>query len=51
MARLDFVWTDEITQHVAEHGVSQDDFEHVVCHPYSKGYSHTRNWTRSRSCR
>jgi hypothetical protein len=39
MAYLDFVWTDEIVAHIAEHGISQDDFEHVVCNPYSIGYS------------
>jgi hypothetical protein len=25
--------------HLAEHGISQDDFEQVVCEPYGKGYS------------
>ena len=25
--------------HLAEHGVSQDDFEHVLSRPYSKGLS------------
>lgn len=39
MAHVDFVWTDEIVGHIAEHGISQDDFEHVVCHPASKGLS------------
>lgn len=34
-----FIWTEEIVAHVAEHGISQDDFEHVVCHPASKGLS------------
>jgi hypothetical protein len=34
-----FVWTDELIRHIAGHGVSQDDFEHVVCHPDSKGLS------------
>ncbi len=37
MAYLDFLWTDEIVAQIAEHGVSQDDFEQVVCHPYSRG--------------
>lgn len=40
MAYFDFLWTDEIVEHIAEHGISQDDFEHVVCQPRSKGYSH-----------
>ena len=39
MARLCFIWTDEIIAHLAEHGISQDDFEEVVCHPASKGLS------------
>lgn len=39
MAALDFIWTDEIVEHIAEHGISQDDFEHVVCNPVSKGLS------------
>ncbi len=39
MAYFDFLWTDELVDHLAEHGISQDDFEHVVCDPYSKGYS------------
>jgi hypothetical protein len=39
MPAFDFLWTDEIVEHLAEHGVSQDDFEHVVCNPTSKGWS------------
>ena len=39
MAYFDFLWTDELVDHLAEHGISQDDFEQVVCDPYSKGYS------------
>ncbi len=39
MPYYEFVWTDDIVRHLAEHGVSQDDFEHVVCNPSSKGYS------------
>ncbi len=39
MVYFDFVWTDEIVEHLAEHGVSQDDFEDVLCNPYSKGWS------------
>lgn len=26
-----FQWTDEIIAHLAEHGVSPDDFEAIVC--------------------
>jgi uncharacterized DUF497 family protein len=39
MPCYDFLWTDEIVRHVAEHGISQEDFEHVACNPSSKGYS------------
>jgi hypothetical protein len=39
MPVFDFVWTDEIVEHLAEHAVSQDDFECVVCNPDSKGWS------------
>ena len=28
-----FVCTDEITEHLAEHGVAPEDFEEVVCNP------------------
>jgi hypothetical protein len=41
VAYFDFVWTDDIVAHLAEHGISQDDFERVVCNPDSKGYSHS----------
>jgi hypothetical protein len=37
--RFDFIWSDAIVEHLAEHGVSQDDFEHVVCNPTGEGYS------------
>jgi len=39
MPYFDVLWTEEIVEHLAEHGVSQDDFEHVLCKPYSKGLS------------
>ena len=39
MAYYEFLWTDQIVVHIAEHGVSQDDFEHVLCNPTGKGYS------------
>ena len=28
-----FFWTDEIVAHLAEHGVTQEDFERVVSNP------------------
>jgi hypothetical protein len=36
---FDFIWTDENIEHLAEHGVSPEDFEHVVSHPERKGFS------------
>jgi hypothetical protein len=39
MGYIQFLWTDEIAEHVAENGVSQDDFEHVFCHPVRRGFS------------
>ncbi len=39
MPYYEFLWTDALIEHIAEHGISQDDFEHAVCHPSSKGYS------------
>jgi hypothetical protein len=28
-----FIWTPEIIEHLAEHDVSPDEFEEVVCNP------------------
>lgn len=39
MPVFDFLWARETVEHLAEHAVSQDDFERVVCHPASKGWS------------
>jgi hypothetical protein len=41
MPFFNFIWTDEIIAHIAEHGVSQDDFEFVVRHPKTQDISHT----------
>ena len=43
---LNFIWTDDIVEHLAEHGVSQEDFEYVVCNPVSKGLSRSTGVTR-----
>ena len=43
MPTFNFLWTEEIVEHLAEHGISQDDFEHVVCNPESKGVSRSSN--------
>jgi hypothetical protein len=39
MPYYEFHWNEEVIEHIAEHGISQDDFEHVVCNPLSKGFS------------
>jgi len=39
MAFFSFIWTDEIVAHIAEHGISQDDFEQVVSNPVRRGTS------------
>jgi len=39
MPAFDFIWTDNIVEHIAEHGIPQDDFEYVDCNPTSKGFS------------
>jgi hypothetical protein len=39
MAHVECIWTKSIVAHIAEHGISQDDFEFVVQHPESKGLS------------
>ena len=39
MPYYDFVWTDEIVEHLAEHGVTPEDFEAVVSHPESRDKS------------
>ena len=36
-----FVWTDRRIQHLAEHGVTPDEFEEVVCSPISTDVSRT----------
>ena len=43
MTDCQFLWTEETIGHIAEHGISQDDFEHVFCNPTSKGYSRSSN--------
>ncbi len=39
MAFFNFLWTDEIVEHVAEHDVTQADFESVVGNPIRRGIS------------
>jgi len=45
MSYYEFLWNQEIIQHIAEHGLSQDDFEHVVCNPARKGVSRSSGLT------
>ncbi len=39
MAYFNFLWTDEIVEHVAEHDLTQEDFEHVVSNPIRRRFS------------
>ena len=39
MPYFDFLWTDDIVDHIAQHAVSQDDFEEVVGDPVRIGQS------------
>lgn len=39
MPYFEYLWTDEIIQHLAEHGVSRKDFEEVVSSPNRTGVS------------
>ena len=34
MPYYDFFWTDEIIEHLAEHGLTPEDFERVVQRPF-----------------
>ncbi len=39
MAYYNFLWTDEIVEHVAEHGVDPEEYEEVVSYPDRRGMS------------
>ena len=39
MPYFEFLWTKENVAHIAEHGVSQVDFEAVVMHSKNRGLS------------
>lgn len=39
MPYLEFVWRDETIDHLEQHGVSQSDFEEVVCNPVNRDVS------------
>ena len=34
-----YVWTEEIIEHLAEHDLTPEDFEHVLANPTQKGVS------------
>ena len=46
-----FVWDEENEDHIAQHGVTKDEFEEVVCNPEWTGRSRSsgqpiaRGWT------
>lgn len=39
MPYFEFLWTDEIVAHLAEHGVSREDFKAAVSNPSRLGMS------------
>ena len=39
MPYYDFFWTDQNVEHIAQHGITQADFEYVVCNPARQGSS------------
>lgn len=44
MGWFEFLWSDEPdgnVEHLAQHGLTMDDFEHVFDHAESEGFSHT----------
>jgi len=36
-----FIWTNEIEEHLAEHNVTREEFQQVVCDPIQVGKSRT----------
>jgi hypothetical protein len=34
-----YVWTDDIVEHLAEHDITAEDFQHVLENPTAKGKS------------
>ena len=41
MPYFEFLWTDDNINHIAEHDVTTDEFEHVVSHPERRDVSHS----------
>jgi hypothetical protein len=38
---LEFIWTDENIDHIAQHDVTPEEFEYVVKHPERRDVSHS----------
>jgi hypothetical protein len=43
MPFYEFIWTDHAIEHLVEHDISTEDFESVVCRPFSTGKSRSSN--------
>ncbi len=41
MSSYHFIWTDESIEHVGDHGISVDEYEHVVSYPEDVDFSDT----------
>lgn len=39
MPHFEFLWIDEVVEHLAEHGLTPDDFESVVTKPQRRSLS------------
>ena len=39
MPYYDFVWSDDLVAHIAEHDLTPEDFEEVICNPTRVGTS------------
>jgi hypothetical protein len=39
-----FQWNDEIVAYIGQHGITPEDFEHVVTHPISVKRSRSTGW-------
>ncbi len=51
MAQVHVIRTKEIVSHIGEHGISQEDFEHVLGHPAGKGLSRSTGLAAARDTR
>ena len=46
MAFFFFLWTDDIVEHLAQHGVEPAEFQEVICNPIDVGISRTSGHPR-----